>query len=247
MAPINYRPITADDLKDLDSFNNKWRELIEAVNVLQGVNGPIQLLNDIDMTGHRITNLGAQQADTDALSKSAADPLYGQDVQQAAMEIVGTKMLQTTRRLNDGTQQHRISSDLNQQGGIPPTIINPMTYTSTTSSITWHWTLLQVKYGDGTIVAIPDGTLLITGLTNSTIYKFYPYYDTRLGQVVFVADNTNAIGVPPVAFPPAATAAALQLAGQEQNTDGRVPLSVGGMSATVGGSGGGGGNQGTRW
>lgn len=247
MAVLTYEPVTEADFKDPALFNDKLRKIVEAINGLQGVNGTSQIFGDIDMTGHKIINLGAASAKTDALSQNVADPIYGQKAQQAAMEAVGTKMLQTTRRLNDGTQQHKISSDLNSQGGIPPTIINPMTYTSTTTSITWHWTLLQIKYGDGSVVAVPDGTLLITGLTNSTIYKFYPYYDTLLGQVIFVADNTNAIGVPPVAFPPGATAAALQLAGQSQNTDGRVPLSVGGMSATVGGSGGGGGNQGTRW
>lgn len=246
MALLTYEPVTEADFKDPALFNDKLRKIVEAINGLQGVNGPIQLVGDIDMTGHRITNLGNATAKADALSQTSADPLYGQDVQQKQMEAVGSKMLQTTRRLNDGNQQHRISSDLNQQGGIPPTIINPMTYTSTTSSITWHWTLLQVKYGDGTVVAIPDGSLLITGLTNAMTYLFYPYYDTRLGQVIFVADNVNAIGSPPVAFP-GSPQSPLVLAGQQQNLDGHVPLSLGGMSAQVGATGGGGGNAGLRW
>lgn len=247
MAILTYEPILESDLKDLDSFNDKWRKVVEAINGLQGVNGPSQILGDLDMTGHKITNLGAASAETDALSQSAADALYGQDVQQAAMEAVGTKMLQTTRRLNDGNQQHRISSDLNQQGNIPPTILNQLQFTSTTSSITWSWTNLQVQYGDGSVVPIVDGSLLTTGLTNGQAYKFYPYFDTKLGAVIFVADNTNAIGAPPVAFPSGATQAALRAAGQVQNGDGRVALSVGGMTATVGASGSGGGNQGIKW
>lgn len=254
MPPINFRAITREDLDvkadpSLSSLNDKMREIVEAINGLMGVYGEANIFGDLNMHGKRITNLGSAQADTDAISKAVANPIYGQTAQQSAMEAVGTKMLQSTRRLNDATQQHKISSDLNKQGGIPPTIINPMTFTATATTITWAWHLLQVKYGDGTTVSVKDGSLAVTGLTNGTVYKFYPYYDTGLGAVVFVADNTNAVGAPAVAFPPGASAAVLTVAGQNQNLDGRVALSVGGMSGTPspGGSGGGGGNSGFRW
>ncbi|HXH85251.1 MAG TPA: hypothetical protein VNI35_00410, partial [Nitrospira sp.] len=160
------------------------------------------------------------------------------------MEAVGEEMLQTTRRLNDGTQQHVISTDLNGQGSIPPTTSGGITYTATTTTITWSWTGLQIQYGDLSLIAVPDGSRLVSGLANGTTYYFYPYYDTVLGQLIFVAISGTAAGTPPIAFTaPNANAAIIQ------NSDGKVALSNQAIAATAtsGGSGGGGGSACKRW
>lgn len=251
ITPVAYRPIVPDEIdsdKDptLSELNNKYRELVDAVNSLMGVHGPISVLNDLDMGNNRIRNVGTPQVSTDAISQSSADPRYGAAVQQSTMEAVGKNMIQTARRLNDATQQHVTSGDLKSQGSIPPTNVGTMTYTATNSTITWSWLNLQIQYADGTTISVPDGTLSATGLLPSTAYYFYPYYDTTLGVVQFVADSINAAGSPPIAFPQTNGQAAIA-----QHSDGHVPLSNGGMLAQTvgtgghqggGGGGGGGGN-----
>lgn len=243
MPPIHFRPILAEELdskkdQSLGSLNDKFKELVDNINILMGVHGPVKLLNHLDLGGNRILNLGAAQDPADALSQTAADPIYGQVAQQRAMEAVGTKMLQTTRRLNDGTQQHRVSSDLNVQGTIPPTIIGATNYTSTAISITVTFPT-AIQYGDQSIIAIRNPTLLVQGLVAGS-YFMYPYYNTRLGLAQLVADRVNAVGNPPVLFPAVNANAA-----QQQYADGHVALSNGGIAVTVvgGGSGGGGGSN----
>jgi hypothetical protein len=235
MAPVNFRPFSADDLKNPAAINDRFREVVDAINALQGVHGPIQLLADLNLSGNRIKNVGAATEAGDALNQTAADPLYSTAVQQTAMEAVGANMLQTTRRLNDGTQQHQISSDLNAQGSVPPTnIAGSLTYTSVVgASITWTWTGIIITWADGSQIAVRNGVLAVTGLINTT-YQFFPYYDTQTGLLTFVADNTNAHGSPPVAFiSPTGTSAAAQ----SQNSDTRVALTTA-AAATANGGGG---------
>lgn len=238
MPPINFRPVEKRHFTDegIAEFQNMWREVVQQVNNLTGVNGPIQLLNHIDLGGNRVMNVGAPPAGvtTDALSQQSADPKYSTAVQQKHMEALGVKMLQTTRRLGDGTQQHKISSDLNQQGSIPPTLSGPTSYTSTATSITVTYPA-TIQYSDQSVISIPPVSLVVTGLTAGN-YFMYPYYDTSLGLGQLVADSTNGVGVPPCLF------SALNInAAQTQNGDGHVPLSNGAVAVTVVASGGGSG------
>jgi len=241
---INFEAFTAKDLDaendpSLAEFNRKLAPIYEAVNRLMGARGPIQLVADLDMGGNRIKNLGVPKAASDALSQTSADPIYGTAVQRKTMEAVGTQMLQTTRRLGDGSQQHKTSGDLKAQGSIPPSVNGQVTYTATSTSITWSFPA-SFQFADGTIVQIPNIPVTVTGLVNGTPYKFYPYYDANIGLGQFVADPVNAIGVPPIAF-----ATTNANAAQAQNADGRIPLSVGAVIGTPspGGSGSGGGSN----
>lgn len=248
MPPLVHQDLLPRDLdpkvdSTLAEINRRFRELYNALNVQAGFHGPVTFFNHINLNGNRIMNVGAPKNASDALSQTAADPLYSTPVQQAAMEAVGARMLQTTRRLNDGTQQHKISSDLNLQGSIPPILTGLTNFTSTSTTLTFTFPT-SIQYGDQSIVAIPNVPLTVTGLTNSTAYKLYPYYDTVLGIGTFVADSVNAVGVPPIAFPPAASSTVLGNAAQLQNGDGRVALSSGAITATTGMSGGGGGSGG---
>jgi hypothetical protein len=243
MPPIRFNAVIAADLDvkadpSLNSFNSKLKEIVDGLNTLMGAGGvPSKFFGNIDMGGNRIMNVGSLQtpASGDALSKSAADPLYSTAVQQEAMEAVGAKMLQTTRRLNDGTQQHQVSSDLNKQGSIPPSNVSgSLTYTSVAgTSVTWTWTGIIIQLADLSLVAVKNGTLLITLLANTT-YAMYPYYDTATGLLTFVADLVNAIGNPPVAFPSAGNT----LAAQAQTKDTRISLTNGKTLVTVNGGGG---------
>jgi hypothetical protein len=237
-VPINFRPLQKRHLtpEGYAEFADMWRELVQAVNANQGVNGQAMMLSDLDMRGNNIVNLGtpAKGNTSSALSQATADPMYSTSVQQSAMEIVGTKMLQTTRRLNDGTQQHQISSDLNTQGSIPPSnITGTLAYTSTTTTIVWTWTSIILQLADLSYIGVKNGTLTVTGLVNATGYSFYPYYDSTLGILTFVADNVSAIGVPPIAFPSTGNTAA----SQAQTKDGRISLTAGNYVATTGMSG----------
>jgi len=242
--PINFRPLQKKHLtpEGFAEFSDMWREAIQAINSNQGVNGPATMLNDLDMKGHNIVNLGtpAKGSTSSALSQATADPMYSTATQQAAMEAVGNNMLQTTRRLNDGKQQHRVSSDLNTQGSIPPSnVTGTLAFTTVaSSSITFTWTSVIVQLADLSYIGIKNGTLTVTGLAN-TSYSFFPYYDTRLGILSFVADSVNGVGVPPLAFP-VSSAAAITAALQRQNADQRVPLTASAGAGTVtinGGSG----------
>jgi hypothetical protein len=245
---INFDPCTPDDLdakKDpsLANLNRKFQQLVDGINGLIGVHGPIALANNIDMGGNRIVNMGAATDVGDALNQTSADPLYGKDVQKANMEAVGDAMLQTSRRLNDGGQQHLVSSDLNSQGSIPPTLNDGLNYTSTTTSITWTWNNLVIQFGDLSQTEVPDGSLAVTGLSPGVTYYFYPYYDTNIGRLLFVPGAAQ--GSPSVSYTIQNTVAAAK-----QNADGNVPLSIGGMQGVTpnAGTGGGtGGGSGCHW
>src|SRR5271154_83385 len=165
--PINFRQIQARHLtpEGLPELQDMWREVVQAINANQGVNGPATMLNNLDMKGNAIINLGAppKNVTSAALSQASADPMYSTVVQRTAMEAVGSQMLQTTRRLNDGTQQHLISSDLNTQGSIPPSnITGTLAYTSTTTSITWTWTSIILQLADLSYIGVQNGTLVVT-------------------------------------------------------------------------------------
>jgi hypothetical protein len=245
MPPINFRPLQKKHLtpEGYAEFADMWREAIQAINSQMGANGPAAMYNDLNMNGHNVIGLGTPAAGVTnaALSQAVADPKYSTSVQQTAMEAVGTKMLQTTRRLNDGTQQHTVSTDLNTQGSVPPSnITGTLSYTTVSgASITWTWTSVIVQRADLSYVGIPNGTLAVTGLANSQ-YDFFPYYDTRLGILSFVADSTNGTGAPPIAILSSSSSTIISTELQRQNGDGRIALTASASGAQVtinGGSG----------
>lgn len=127
------------------------------------------------------------------------------------------------------------SSFLRQgQGSLLPIAVAGMTWTATTTTITITWTNLVIYWPDGTQQAVANGSITISGLTNTTVYDFYPYFDLANRAVDFVGRTAPAgVGTPSVAFLASSLAAY-----QQQNGDGRVALSRGAISATAGGAGG---------
>lgn len=239
MPPLIHRDLLPKDLDPkqdptLSEINSRFKELYNALNVQSGYHGKATIFGTLDLNGNRITNVGAPQSASDALSQTSADPMYSTATQQAAMEAVGTKMLQTTRRLNDGTQQHAVSSDLNTQGSIPPSnITGTLAFTSTATTVVWTWTSIVVQLADLSYIGIKNGTLTVTGLTNGVQYDFFPYYDANLGVLSFVADTVNGVGSPPIAIPSSVSSAITSLELQQQTADTRIALTLSATSAQV--------------
>lgn len=241
-TPIPFRPLTADDLdpkKDptLGYLNEVIRAITNQTNLSSGALGPIPIQGNLNLNGNRIMNVGPAVDPDDVLTTTSATPVYGVKVQQATMEAVGKNMLQTTRRLNDGQQQHRISSDLNTQGNIPPTNIQgTLSWISTTIKVTWTWSGIVIQYADLSYVGVKDGSLVVTGLQNLT-YLWYPYYDARTGLLTFVADSVNGSGAPPSAFKTSLSAAIQTTEAQAQTGDTRIPLTPGAQTVAPSSSG----------
>lgn len=123
-----------------------------------------------------------------------------------------------------------------------------------TNSVSFFWdgtngsSPITIYRDDGSIITPITGNQVVTGLSPSTTYFFYPYYDETLGKVAFAFVSGVSIGTPGFAF-----TAQNPLALQQQFLRNRIPLS--GNFATTGittpgagstnfsgGSGGGGGS-----
>lgn len=119
------------------------------------------------------------------------------------------------------------------KGSTPSSNNGTLSYTSTTTSITWTWTGIVIYRADGSTTSISNGSKAFTGLTAGTPYWFYPY--------VMETDLS-------VNFAGGANTAQSLAQGQVMNAQYNIPLSAGSMkvttpaSGTGGGSGGGGGN-----
>jgi len=237
MPPLIHRDILPRDLDPktdptLSELNARFAELYKQVNTQAGYYGNATIFGTLNLNGNRISNVGKAQAATDVLTQTSADPMYSTAVQQSAMEAVGSKMLQTTRRLNDGTQQHTVSSDLNTQGSIPPSnVTGSLVGVPGTTSVAWTWTSIIVQLADLSYKAVVNNSLTVTGLTNGEQYYFYPYFDTKLGILSFVADSVNGVGNPPVAFVPGGSY--IPQESQNQNADTRIALTAAGSNAAV--------------
>src|SRR6185312_380004 len=124
-------------------------------------------------------------------------------------------------------------------GSIPPSLLNGITYTSTTTSITWSWTGLIIFRADGTTTTITDGNRQTTGLTASTTYNFYPYWDEKTQAVLWV--NGSGTGSTGEAW---ASTSNTQL--QQQGLRNRIPMSGAALQASTPASGSGSGSGGGR-
>jgi hypothetical protein len=90
-----------------------WSQLIDTVNGLAGKNGSIPLSDHLDMGGKRIMNVGAPEADTDALSSGVAENSYSVSALAPQLESSSPTGLKSMRRLNDTNQREQSSSFLN--------------------------------------------------------------------------------------------------------------------------------------
>ena len=152
-------------------------------------------------------------------------------------------------QITDGTDYARVSSSaltsnnvdpakpgVLMHGSLPPTFSGSFTYVSTTTTITWSWTGLQILRADDTATNVPNGSLGVTGLATGTSFYFYPYWDETAGALGWAAGGSGT--------PANALAAKTNAAAQQQSLQGRIPLSQGAMLAATTASGAGGGSGG---
>jgi hypothetical protein len=166
MTAIAFRTITAKDLQDpnLGNLNNLLRQMINETNRLGGSMGPIQLNNTLDLQGNPVRNIGAPVTAADALSQTAADPMYSQANVLTALSTTGNKILQTARRLNDPSQRERNSSFLNQIASTPPTT-NTSNMTVTVAgggSTEINLTAGNVSLPDGSVIPYSERTDIVS-------------------------------------------------------------------------------------
>lgn len=185
-------------------------------------------------------------------------------VTSALNQLIG----QANKQPNTGLQSlvnnqiNPTSAQLESVGSRPQSITTAITYTSTTTSITFYWdgtngsTPLTIYRDDGTTIGPFIGNFTVTGLSPNTTYFFYPFYQeavtpsANFGQHpvgINWGTTPGGVGTPPVAF----TAQNL-VALQEQISRDHIPLATGfsvtgastpasGSGSGSGGSGGGGG------
>lgn len=141
-------------------------------------------------------------------------------------------------------------------GSRTSSLATAMAFVAQPTSISFYWdgtngsAPLQIYRDDGTITGpiVAGSPLTVTGLSASTNYKFYPYWDDVQGVVRFATVPGAAIGSPAIAF-----AAGNILAAQQQILRGHIllgsTLATTGVttpaSGSSGGSGGGGGGGGS--
>lgn len=158
------------------------------------------------------------------------------------------------------------SKQLASQGSRTNSISTAITWTSTTTSISFYWDgtngskPLTIYRDDNTVISPVVGSLVVSGLTPNTLYFFYPFFQDfseiansanitaePLGTVVFA----SVPGAKPVGSPPVAYTAQNPLCTQRQYLLDHIPLALSlsttgittpnaGTGSGSGGSGGGG-------
>ena len=124
------------------------------------------------------------------------------------------------------------STGLRAQGSVVPTFSGSFSFALTDTTVTITWTNLTIMWPDGGNTVINNGSIAVSGLTASTSYYAYPYFDVVLGSLEF-ATPTAQIGSPPLlstTFDAVADAATRQ--------DGCVPLAAVGLTFTTVATGG---------
>lgn len=137
-------------------------------------------------------------------------------------------------------------------------ISTPIQWIATTTSISFYWdgtngsSFLRIGRDDGTVIGPTNNgsPVIVSNLTISTQYYFYPYWDEVQQKVIFATVQNVAVGIPALAF-----TVPNFLAAQQQILRGRIPLAIllaqtgvatpgAGTTSGTGGSGGGGAGAG---
>jgi hypothetical protein len=134
------------------------------------------------------------------------------------------------------------STGLRVQGSVLPSFTAQFGYSSTDTTLTFSWTSLLIVWPDGAITQVQDGSMTVSGLTASTGYWGWLYFDVVYGGVK-LATPSVAVGTPAslsTVYDATAEAVCKQ--------DNHVPLTPGGLELTTAatgstGSGTGGGSD----
>lgn len=119
------------------------------------------------------------------------------------------------------------SAQIDTGGSRTSSITTGIAYSATTTGITFFWDgtsgskPFQIYRDDGSIFgpSITGSPFIVTGLSPSTLYFFYPYFDESLQQIKFATLGGVSVGSPAIAFP-----AQNPTAAQQQILRGHIPL-----------------------
>ena len=167
--------------------------LQDAVNMLGGHSGEVELNNHLNLSGNKITNVGPAETATDVLTSEVAEAKYSAAALQPQLQAGSKTPLGTYRMLNSGTQREQTSSWLNDLLSTPPNsnTINPIVSSSGGStSVTIPASIVQM--GDGTKRYLPSRTDTLTNPASYSITTF-----TVSGGVATV--NLGSTPSPPLA------------------------------------------------
>lgn len=137
-----------------------------------------------------------------------------------------------------------ISTAVKTQASILPVVNGKFAYTSDTSHITWYWDgtngsqVLTIFWPDGSLTQVPPSSLAISGLSASTTYTFYPYFNVDMNSLLF-AQVAGGVGSPAAAYTGSTLAASVA-----QSLDRNTPLVSAPLTAATTSSGSGGGSGG---
>lgn len=129
--PTQTVQLTPSDLQDpsLGTLNNLIAQLQTQINQLNGSSGKTVLPSGVDVSGSTVSNVGAPQSPTDAVSKAHADANYSAAAIAPQLESGAKVGLKTYRALNSKSQSEQSSTFLYGMLNTSPT-----TNTSTVSA-----------------------------------------------------------------------------------------------------------------
>src|ERR1700677_3506665 len=127
-------------------------------------------------------------------------------------------------------------------GAFPSTVVGTtasiLSYTSTTTSITFTWSSFMILFSDGTTETVASGSQAITGLSATQTYYAYPVVLGTALTLTFIA-VAGGVGSPAILYQPQNPQAA-----QQQNLQSNTAMSNGGIACVTPSSGSGGGHGG---
>ena len=189
------------------------------------------------------------------------DSTWADQVQSAINQLIGQQQNPTLQKGFPALNVPSVdptTAQIPSRGNRMSSITTPIQWVATTTTISFYWDgtngsqFLRIGRDDGTIVG-PNNNgspIIVTGLSLSTTYYFYPYWDEIQQKVLFATVPHVSVGTPPIAF-----LAPNFLAAQQQILRNRIQLAIllaqtgvatpgTGTTSGTGGSGGGGAGAG---
>ena len=99
-------------------------QLIDNVNTLAGHSGPVQIADDLDLSGNQIKNVAPPSAGGDVLTSAAAEAKYSAAALKPQLSPNGSQPMPAYRIINSGSQREAQSSFLNDLMSTPPNANN---------------------------------------------------------------------------------------------------------------------------
>ena len=98
--------------------------LQDAVNILGGHNGEVELSNHLNLSGNKITNVGPAEGEADVLTSGQAEAKYSAAALSPQLAPGGSTPFVGYRQINNSGQREQVSSYLNDLMSTPPNANN---------------------------------------------------------------------------------------------------------------------------